>query len=284
MSPNGAIVKPGERRGAGAAFTLIELLVVIAIIAILAALLLPALAGAKAQAWRINCVSNEKQLIIAWTIYSGDNNERLVMNGGDSAPTSTTPHLWAYGGNHGSRDTLTNRLYLVGANYALFAPLLPGERIYKCPADKSLWPVWGATAATLVPEQRSYSMNSYLGTAGFISPLNTNAAYRIYKKTSQLIADSPVNRFVFMDVNPGNICTPAFGVDMGLATWIHYPSDLHRQRGVVSFADSHVEAHRWLDGRTMQHLGGTATYIGHGNSAAGNQDLVWIAERTTSKR
>src|SRR5215469_5038835 len=81
------------------AFTLIELLVVIAIIAILAALLLPALAGAKMQAYRIQCTSNERQLILAWTIYSGDFNDLLVLNGGDTATISTTPHLWVFGGN-----------------------------------------------------------------------------------------------------------------------------------------------------------------------------------------
>ena len=119
------------------AFTLVELLVVIAIIAILAALLLPTLAGAKMQAARIQCMSNEKQMIMAWTIYSGDNNEKLVLNGGDAATTSTQAHLWVHGGNHGSPDTLTNQQYLVGANFALFAKILPSERIYKCPADRS---------------------------------------------------------------------------------------------------------------------------------------------------
>ena len=296
MSPNGVIPMSGQRLGdfhariffsrrkCCTAFTLIELLVVIAIIAILAALLLPALAGAKAQAWRINCVSNEKQLVTAWTMYSGDNAERLALNGGDSATTSASAHLWAYGGNHGSPDTLTNRLYLVGANFALFASLLPGERIYKCPADRTTWPLWSSSGplATMVPEIRSYAMNSYLGMSSFIGPLATNAAYHLYRKTSQINADGAASRFVFTDVNPANICTPAFGVDMSLSSWIHYPSGLHNRRGVLAFADGHVEVHHWLDFRTLPKLT-SGSYIGHGIAAAGNVDLSWIAERTTSK-
>ena len=275
---------PAGKSFSQGAFTLIELLVVIAIIAILAALLLPALTAAKVQAYRINCISNEKQLIMAWTVYSGDNSERLAANGGDGAPTSANPHLWVYGGNHGSPDTLTNRQYLVGANYALFAPLLPGERIYKCPADKSLWPLWTFTGAfKMVEEIRSYSMNCYVGTAGIIGPVTTNAAYRQYVKTSQIIADNPAQRFVFTDVNPANICTPAFGVDMNLSYWIHYPSGLHNRRGVLAFADGHVEAHHWLDKRTLPKLV-SGSYIAHSDSAFANADLAWIAERTSSKK
>jgi len=280
----GGLRRPAPDSCFRGAFTLFELLVVIAVIAILAALLLPALVGARAQAYRINCVSNQRQLIIAWMIYSGDNTERLALNGGDLATTSASPHLWAYGGNHGSPDTLTNAQYLVGGNYALFAPFLPGASIYKCPADKSLWPLWtSGTTLNLVGEIRSYAMNCYIGstTASIITPVSINPAFKIYSKVSQLNAAGPVNRFVFSDVNPANICTPAFGVDMTLNHWIHYPSGLHNRRGVMAFADGHVEVHHWLNNLTLPTLS-SGSYIGHSDSTVGNQDLVWIAARTTA--
>ena len=287
---DGRVTAPNARRPAGrfypaAAFTLVELLVVIAIIAILAALLLPSLSGAKAQAARIQCVSNERQLLLAWTIYNGDNEDRLVLNGGDAATTSTTAHLWVYGGNHGDPNTLTNDLYLTGANYALFAKSLPTERIYKCPGDTSTWPLW-TSQLIHVTELRSYAMNCYMGipAAGTIQPITLNAAYKIYSKFSQIGADSPASRFVFTDVNPASICTPAFGVDMNRLVWVHYPSDQHRQGGVLAFADGHTEAHRWLDARTMLHLAGGTAYIPHNNPSPNNPDLNWIADRTTSKR
>ena len=274
-------LRQGTRVCAPTAFTLIELLVVIAIIAILAALLLPALAKAKAEAFRVQCLNNQKQLMLTWVMYSNDNRELLVLNGGDQAPVSSRAHLWVYGGNHGDPETFFNPQYLVGANYALFAPLLTSVQPYKCPADRSLWPINGGR---MTNELRSYSMNSYVATppANLVGPIELNAAYRVYLKSTDLATDSPVNRFVFMDVNPASICTPAFGVDMSLQTFIHYPSSLHGGLGVVSFADSHVESHKWLDPRTRKGLAAGQQYIPHNDPSPNNQDLRWIGDRTTS--
>ena len=275
-------VEPCRQHRPAPGFTLIELLVVIAIIAILAALLLPALTAAKATALRIQCVSNEKQMIVAWTLYSSDNREVLVLNGGDPNLYSTQPHLWVYGGNHGDPETLTNAQYLVGANYALFSPTLASEAVYKCPADHSLWPVGGKQ----VNELRSYSMNSYVGTTpdNAMGPIQLNPVYKIYLKSSEIGRDSPAERFVFTDVNPASICTPGFGVDMNLEILIHYPSDMHRGQGVLAFADGHVQPHKWRDSRTMLGIPRGATYIPHTIASPNNQDLAWIAAHTTSRK
>ncbi len=262
------------------AFTLIELLVVVAIIAILAAMLLPALAKAHMEAWRIQCISNQKQLMVAWTLYPGDNHEMLVLNGGETgALPAGTPYLWVYGGNHGDPQTLTNYQYLVSAQYALFAPYLRGYPIYKCPADRSLWPVGGKS----VLELRSYSLNCYIGTApgNVETPIVLNNAYRVYLKAAAMAADQPANRFTFIDVNPASICTPAFGVDMTVDNFVHYPSSFHNNGGVVAFADAHVTGHKWADARTRKSLPGGAQYIPHNDPSPNNIDLKWIRERTT---
>jgi prepilin-type N-terminal cleavage/methylation domain-containing protein len=275
-------LRQGARLCAPTAFTLIELLVVIAIIAILAALLLPALAKAKAKAYRVQCINNQRQLILTWAMYSNDNRELLPLNGGDQAAISSWAHLWVYGGNHGDPETLTNSQYLVGANYALFAPFLSSVPPYRCPADRSLWSIGGR----MVSELRSYSMNSYVATspANLVGPIELNAAYRVFMKSTDLANNLPANRFVFMDVNPASVCTPAFGVDMSMQTFIHYPSSLHSGLGVVSFADSHVESHKWLDARTRKGLPSGQQYIPHRDPSPNNQDLRWIGERTTSRK
>jgi len=287
MKRNPFLPCPANPGRPGHAFTLIELLVVIAIVGILASMLLPALARAKDQARRINCISNQKQMVVAWQLYPIDNQEFLVRNGSQASigfsPGVTPPFLWVYGGNHGDPQTLTNEQYLVGTKYAQFAPYNKQYKIYKCPADRTLWPLSGSSKRVF--QERSYALNYFIGTPSEYveAPLTTafNTAYRLYYKSAELNADSPVNRFLFIDVNPASICTPAFGLDMTTDKFIHVPSSFHRGSGVLSFADGHVEAHKWLDGRTRKNNLPGGTFIIHNETSTGNQDLKWLRARAT---
>src|SRR5207253_6831385 len=100
-----------EHRPSG--FTLIELLVVIAIIAILAALLLPALSKAKAQAHRVKCLNNQRQLALTWMLYSADNNDGLVPNGAQLPGSRQRDTLWVLGDYHNFIAAFTNEMYLL---------------------------------------------------------------------------------------------------------------------------------------------------------------------------
>jgi prepilin-type N-terminal cleavage/methylation domain-containing protein/prepilin-type processing-associated H-X9-DG protein len=254
------------------AFTLIELLVVVGIIAILAALLLPVLVRAKAAAKRVQCTNNQKQLASVWVMYAGDNSDLLVADG-QNDPPNPNRKLWVQGAFFHVVDN-TNYSLLLDPNLALFANYLTTHKLYLCPTDRDTIKIGGL----VYPRLRSYALNAYLG---WVGPWDARLsfAYRILRKQSDLNVSTPAGIFTFMDVQPDSICWPYFGVQMARDSFFNFPNSSHNRGGVVSFADGHVQYHRWRDPRTIQAL--STDYHRHDDASPRNEDLAWIRSSTT---
>jgi prepilin-type N-terminal cleavage/methylation domain-containing protein/prepilin-type processing-associated H-X9-DG protein len=268
--PSNLRIQPATPRVCRRGFTLIELLVVIAIIAILAAMLLPALSKAKGRAHAIACMSNTKQVMLGWLLFTEDNNDEMptkIVNNGVS---------WTAAPDN------TNSAMLVDPNQSLLASYIKTPGVYKCPADRYQSP------QNPGPRVLSISANGVLGNG--IQPanvLNGQIPGRTYvakmKKLSELQKPGPSETFVILDEHPDSIDDALFitriGGDYKTAGYFaNLPASYHYNGGAnFSFADGHSEIHRWQDrDRTVLPV----KFVTQNNlNVNGSPDYFWLNER-----
>jgi prepilin-type N-terminal cleavage/methylation domain-containing protein/prepilin-type processing-associated H-X9-DG protein len=266
------------------AFTLIELLVVIAIIAILAAMLLPALAKTKAQAQGTKCMSNMKQLILSAIMYADDSQGLWFPNQPENDAGAVPQVDWvtvemdwgattmADGSLEATNWNLLTAQYPGVSDstgrkvYSLFTPYMHDPFSYKCPADQSS--INGA------PRVRTYAASQAVGTCWSVPASGNWDTYNngpvtgqwlsgsdtdtlkppfgyTYQKTSDMVRPSPANLWVFADEHPNSINDAGLAVQIEYFTlttaskFIDIPTDLHNASAPFSFADGHAEMHHW---------------------------------------
>jgi prepilin-type N-terminal cleavage/methylation domain-containing protein/prepilin-type processing-associated H-X9-DG protein len=263
-------------------FTLIELLVVIAIIAILAAMLLPALGRAKAKAQGIGCMNNTKQVTLAWRMYSEDNRDNLPF--AYAVTPAASPYVWVPG------DVTVPpqdwNLDITIRKSILWPYCGKAATIFHCPAD---------TSSALnnqnqrVPRVRSISMSNWVGGNGDSPPdykgyWGAGNKWVVFRKMSDMQKPGPAMTYVILDERQDSINDAYFVCEMDgypdpkQTKIVDYPASYHGGAAGFAFADGHSEIHRWRDPRTTPPMKGTLQL---NTPSPNNQDVVWMQDHCT---
>ncbi|HOM61799.1 MAG TPA: type II secretion system protein [Anaerohalosphaeraceae bacterium] len=238
------------------AFTLIELLVVIAIIALLLSVLVPALRRVKQQAAGAVCLSNIRQLAVAWQSYSADHDGEIVHG---HVPRTSVPdpthRFWVHypqteaGVYRGEPADVRREYELIGIRRGALFDYLNTFDVYHCPGDKSSVMFASTEYATTKSWWNSYSITGMMNGEELY---RTGVVDKVAKKTSDLV--NPGGKVVFLE----NVDERGWIMGSWLMnyannpTWVDPIAIWHYERGTLGFADAHAEMHNWRDGTTIE--------------------------------
>lgn len=295
-------IAPDPSRVAFRGFTLVELMVVVAVIAVLAALLLPALALAKGKARMVECLGNKRQIAIAMSAYTSDNGDRIVNNGLDHLNPTTLQEdpnnanlkikglapTWCTGVVRWfTWSSITNTRAVADPNIATLAAYVGLQgKIYRCPSDNYL--SGEQRAAGWTARVRSVSMNWYVGDGwlggGGGAPIDKKTYDRYntyYVKDSDFRQQSPAMVWSVMDVHPDSV-GPCFAYNTFVEDeWVinSLPGGMHAGSGTLAFCDGHAEGRQWVPevGRApIRYLDVQPARV------SDTRDIVWLRERSTT--
>ena len=271
------------------AFTLTELLIVMATLGILAVLVLPGLAGPQPRSQAFQCLNNMRQMATAWTMYAGDNNERLTINtdphvhGNNFFPYTTANPSWISGSMDWSSGSFnTNISYLINDKYSLLGRYLGNSaKVFACPAETYLSAVERAQGWS--QRSRSVSMSAAVGDGyKYETPGNPFgwSQWFVAKKATDFNNPGPSQSWVFMEEHPDSIDDGMVYTSSYPTTYFtELPANYHDGAAAITFADGHVVMQKWT-GSVLPHRPVTFAVQQQVACPVTDPDMVWLAQHT----